>query len=120
MYIYGINNKEFLLLPFCGILILIINSQGFPNKNFDPTTGDLFKVHYYSFLVSISFVFLLIYFYKKFNYTQYLSLLLIPMFLATMGFPKNLSDENLNGVLSKLEYTSICSFVDNIYNAECK
>ena len=42
------------------------------------------------------------------------------MFLATMGFPKNLSDENLNGVLSKLEYTSICSFVDNIYNAECK
>ncbi len=120
LYIYGINNKEFLLLPFCGILILIINSLGFPNKNFDPTTGDLFKVHYYSFLISISFVFLLTYFYKKFNYTQYLSMLLIPMFLITMGFPKNLSEENLNGVLSKLEYTSICSFIDNIYNAECK
>ncbi len=120
LYIYGIKNKEFLLLPFCGIIILVINSLGFPNKNFDPETGDLFKVHYYSFLISIAFVFLLNYFYKKNNSTQYLSMLLIPIFLITMGFPKNLSDENLNGVLSKLEYTSICIFVDNIYDVKCK
>ena len=120
LYIYGIKNKEFLLLPFCGIIILVINSLGFPNKNFDPETGDLFKVHYYSFLVSITFVFLLNYFYKKLNLTQYLSILLIPIFLITMGFPKNLSGENLNGVLSKLEYTTICSFVNNIYYVECK
>ena len=47
------QNKYWLALPFFGLLILIINSFGFPSKNFDPLTGDLFKVHYYSFFCNI-------------------------------------------------------------------
>lgn len=120
LYIFGIKDKEFLLLPFCGLSVLIINSLGFPNKNFDPETGDLFKVHYYSFLICISLVFLLNYFYKRFNLSRHLSVLLIPIFLITMGFPKDLSEKNLNGVINKLENTLICSVVNNFNDAVCK
>lgn len=120
LYFLDIKDKEFLLLPLCGLSVLIINSLGFPNKNFDPVTGDLFKVHYYSFLVCFSFVFLLNYFYKRFGLSRYLSILLIPIFLITIGFPKDLSEENLNGVMNKLENTLICSVANNFYNVVCK
>lgn len=120
LYIFGIKDKEFLLLPICGLSVLIINSLGFPNRNFDPETGDLFKVHYYSFLVCITLVFLLNYFYKRFSLSRHLSILLIPIFFISMGFPKDLSEENLDGVMNKLENTLICSVVDNFYNVACK
>jgi hypothetical protein len=120
LYIFGIKDKEFLLLPLCGLSVLIINSLGFPNKNFNPETGDLFKVHYYSFFISISLVFLLNYFYKHFNLSRHLSILLIPIFFITMGFPKDLSEKNLDGVMDKLENTLICSVIDNFNNVVCK
>ena len=90
------------MLPFCGLTILIINSLGFPSKNFDPETGDLFKVHYYSFFVCISLIFLLAFIYSKTNYIRFTMILLIPVFLITIGFPKTMTSENLNEVLAKL------------------
>lgn len=119
LYFKGISNKEFLLLPFCGLIVLILNSLGFPNKNFDPTTGDLFKVHYYAFLISISFSFLLNYFFQKIRYVKFLSLALIPVFLLTIGFPKQISEESLNGLITKMENTNICKYLDYFYESEC-
>ena len=56
-----------LIFPHLGLVILAINSLGIPSTNFDPTTGDIFKVHYYSFLFAYSFVFLLTYFINKYS-----------------------------------------------------
>lgn len=99
---------------------LIVNSFGFPVKNFDPETGDLFKVHYYSFLLCIAIVFLLIHLYKKYSYSYLLTILLIPIFLITIGFPKQLQDDTLNNLLIKIEYTSICFAVNSIYDIQCR
>ena len=117
IYIIFIN---YFLLPFCGLSVLIINSFGFPVKNFDPETGDLFKVHYYSFLLCIALVFILTFLYKKYKYSHLLSILLIPIFLITIGFPKQLEKDTLDGVLVKLEHTSVCYVVSSIYDNLCK
>ena len=48
------------LSPLFAILLLIINSFGFPIRNYNPETSDTFKTHYYSFLLVISFVFIVL------------------------------------------------------------
>ena len=120
LFFKKVKNSNYLLLPFCGLAILIINAFGFPVKNFDPETGDLFKVHYYSFLLCISLVFLLSYFHKKYSYSYLLTILLIPIFLITMGFPKQLQEDTVNDLLIKTEYTSICFVVNSIHNTQCR
>jgi len=120
LFFRKVENSNYLLLPFCGLAILIINAFGFPVKNFDPETGDLFKVHYYSFLLCISLVFLLSYFHKKYSYSYLLTILLIPIFLITMGFPKQLQEDTVNDLLIKTEYTSICFVVNSIHNTQCR
>lgn len=115
-----IENRKYLLLPFCGLAVLIINSLGFPVKNFDPETGDLFKVHYYSFLLCIALVFLLTYLHKKYSYSYLLTILLIPIFLLTIGFPKQFQEDTFNNLLIKIEYTSVCFVVNSIYENQCK
>ena len=51
IYLIFKNKKEkiFFIAPFIGIIVLIINSLGFPFKNFDPAKGDTFKSIYFSF-----------------------------------------------------------------------
>ena len=120
LFIRKVENREYFLLPFCGLTILIINSLGFPSKNFDPETGDLFKVHYYSFLICISLIFLLAFIYSKTNYIRFTMILLIPVFMITIGFPKTMTSENLNGVLTKIEHTIICKTVGNFLIVNCK
>lgn len=111
LYFKNIKQKEYLLFPIISILVLSINALGFPSRNFDPTTGDLFKVHYYSGFLSFTFVFLLIHLIKNKNFGKYAILLLVPLFLLSMGFPKNLSQETLGQLLIKfnnsIEYTFI-------------
>lgn len=120
LFFKKVENSNYFLLPFCGLAILIINAFGFPVKNFDPETGDLFKVHYYSFLLCISLVFLLSYLHKKYSYSYLLTILLIPIFLITMGFPKQLQEDTVDDLLIKIEYTSICFVVNSINNTQCR
>ena len=51
------NQKLFKLsiLPIFGILVLLVNSFGIPENNFDPDVGDTLKTFYYSFLFITSF-----------------------------------------------------------------
>ena len=120
LYFKKVKNNEFLMFPFFGIIILIINSLGFPYKNFDPTTGDLFKVHYYSFLIAFSFFALLVIAMSKYRYTKFLVLFLIPLFLITMGFPKNLNSDTKEAMYNKLNYSEICGIYDFIDEINCK
>lgn len=82
--------KKFLVLPFFGILILIVNSLGVPSKNFDPLTADTFKSHYFSFLLCIAFVFLvnLVFQITKFRFIVIFSIIFIFLCIFILGFPK--------------------------------
>lgn len=106
------------LLPLFGILVLVINSLGIPSKNFDPSTGDLFKVHYYSFLFVTSFVIVLLTFYKNKNFV-YLSFLLVPLFLISMGFPKSLNDQTQQELYIKYSHSGLCQYLNIKETTEC-
>lgn len=109
IFIYNrLDNWKMVSFPLMGLIILIINSLGFPSKNFDPTTGDLFKVHYYSFLIGFSFIFILYYLINYSKIFKLTSILLIPFFFLVMGFPKQLDENYLNDIKNKLEFSHNC------------
>ena len=115
-----IEVSKIIIFPCFGIFILILNALGIPGKNFDPTTGDLFKVHYYSFLLAISFFVLTFYLLNNIKKINLSILLLIPIFLLSMGFPKSFdSDINLN-LIEKLSYSELCFLIELSPNIECK
>jgi len=119
LYFKKIPNYKILTFPIFGILILIINSQGFPVKNFDPTTGDLFKVHYYSFLFTFTFIYLITFLNKKMKNWKFLNLVLIPVFLITMGFPKELSTDTQKALIEKINISEICFTINFLPNVSC-
>ena len=115
-----IEESKIIIFPCFGIFILSLNALGIPGKNFDPETGDLFKVHYYSFLLAISFFVLIIYLLNNFEKINLRILLLIPIFLLSMGFPKSFdSDINLN-LINKLSHSELCFLIELNPNIECK
>lgn len=104
-----LNKWEYLTFPFIGLFILTLSSLGFPSNNFNPETGDTFKVHYYSFLIIISFGFLISIITTKLKKIDFLALLIIPLFLVTMGFPKHFDTEYTDNINLKLKTFGICS-----------
>lgn len=119
LIIYRVETSKFLLLPFCGMLILILNSLGFPNKNFDPITGDLFKVHYYSFFLTISFFSLFLYLISSFKILRFFGFFLIPVFLLAIGFPKHLENEYEDKILERISESNICLVFEHNLNIKC-
>lgn len=85
------NVRKFTTLPLIGIFILLLNSFGIPQNNFDPSVGDTVKPFYYSFFFLISFSFILIK-YLSSNKRRYLNIAIIGIFyvifLFILGFPK--------------------------------
>lgn len=112
--------SKLIIFPCFGIFILILNALGIPSKNFDPTTGDLFKVHYYSFLLTISFFVLTIYLLNNYKNIELVILLFVPIFLISMGFPKSF-DANINSnLIEKLSYSELCFLIELSPNIDCK
>ena len=106
-----ISNKKyryFLASPIFGILVLLIHViSGYPKNNFDPMTGDTLKTYYYSFLLCLGFVFLII---KMLEENKYFSLLLIPyiiLMLFMFGFPKEIGNQK-NILVDVNKESSIC------------
>ena len=116
--IFKLDNWKFIAFPFAGIFILALSSLGFPSNNFNPNTGDTFKVHYYSFLLIISFVFLISTIIKKLNKVDFLTLFLIPVFLICMGFPKNIDQQYSLNLKNKFNTVFICNVTNND-NIDC-
>ena len=115
----NVENKEYLLMPIFGISVLVLNSLGFPNNNFDPATGDLFKVHYYSYLVAISFFTLLLITFRKYRLSKYFCLLLIPIFLYSIGFPKTLSPNTEEELYNKISKSELCFIIQEMDKVNC-
>lgn len=112
------KNKDFkyyYIFPFVGLIILILNSIGFPSMNFDINTADTFKTHYYAFLICIAFTFLAASFHTKIKTLIY-PLLLIS-FLFFIGFPKSYDSTIKNQVTNKFNHSEICNiFLDSDEN----
>ena len=102
-------NKAYLVFPFIGIFVLLINTIfGFPQNNFDPSFGDTYKVFYYSFLIPFSIIFLL----KNINIKNFKNIVFILVFLlftfVNLGFPKS-NNENLDlEIKESVENTVFC------------
>lgn len=115
----------FLLSPFIGAsLILIHVITGFPKNNFDPSRGDSLKPFYFSFLLCLSFIFLLLKYLEKNNFTKYLLIPYIFVIIILLGFPKNI-DYQKNQLIEINKYSSTCKinslFIDYQYEKiDCK
>ena len=118
-YIKKIRNRKYLLLPLSGFFILILNALGFPSKNFDPLTGDLFKVHYYSFLIALTFCFLLMHLINSYKYSVLLITLLIPIFLLSIGFPKEIDDDRRIGIGIRIAESELCKLTKGFIDESC-
>ena len=119
MFIINYKIKEFefkriFLLPFIGIFTLITSAAGIPVNNFDPNTADTFKVHYFSFLLVISFAFLLL----TSNIKVYYHLFLIPIFVFIMGFPKANQNDLIIDLTRKYNLSEVCLI--NLSNNSCR
>jgi len=111
VYFKKIDKTKLAILPFFGVFILSLNALGIPSKNFDPLTGDLFKVHYYSFLICISFFIVMNLILKYLNKYRFAMYLLIPVFLISMGFPKSHDPEISKELYEKLNHSEICFLI---------
>ena len=89
---YSISHKEnrlFFLLPFFGLVILVLQAFGFPQVNFNASMADTFKTHYYSYLLIISFAFVVPSFISKFKKMKgFIFLLGFVLFFNLYGFLK--------------------------------
>ena len=114
-YIYkDKENRKFYIAPFFGIFILYLNAIGIPSNNFNPYKGDTFKAFYFSFFLSIAFIFVVSNILKK---NLKLKLLLIILFglliIFISGHPKNNSQFESERLIAANEYSLFCS-VNNI------
>lgn len=113
------QNYKVLIFPIIGILVLIINSFGIPSKNFDPSTGDLFKVHYYSFLFAYAFVYLIVYLTEKLKFKSLILIVLLPVFLVSLGFPKTSNYDKSLESAKRLNISEFCLLSKPFYNLDC-
>ena len=119
------NYRIYLFAPLFGIAVLLINAFGFPNLNFDPMTGDTFKVHYYSFFLSVSYIFLVVSIFKKRTVLPIFFFTFISIgSIFTMGLIKS-DVENLHHYLSYKNNTSLtCNLgkvlLTNKGNTDCE
>lgn len=86
----GVFNKKFkvlILSPFLGILFISLSALGFFGNNFDPLVGDSVKTFYYSFFVTLSFIFCFLILVSNFPLRKITSFLTVLFFLFLIGFP---------------------------------
>jgi len=120
------NNKInlFLASPLIGMGILLLNSFGFPDENFDPLKGDTMKTSYYAFFIAISFVFLICELLKNNeNYGKSVSIFILICFVFLLGFPKNNYQEINNNLDTKVQISLFCRplslFVSSTEPSDC-
>ena len=109
-----------------GIATLLFSAYGFFGLNFNPEKGDTLKTHYYSFVLAISFIAVIINFLstKKFSMQIFVTFLFIFLFLFITGFPKTYSgqyNENISynqKLNNKLESSISCRLIGPIIDTK--
>ena len=120
IFLYYSKNKKikiYLLSPIIGFTILLLNSMGFPDRNFDPTKGDTLKVSYYAFFIALSFVFLLCELFRKYpDLIKILPILILICFLFLLGFPKTDYSSINENIDSKIELSIFCKPLSMVFS----
>ena len=101
--------RVYLIAPFVGMFILLINSMGFPINNFDPKVGDTFKTFYYSPFIVLSFMFLIASLAirkKTLNVSFIIMYLICSIFI--FGFPKKDSNQYYVDLGNRNEHSVLC------------
>ncbi len=100
-----------------GIFVLALTSLGTFGLHFNPEKGDTVKTHYYFYLLSVSFVFLIIKLLskKKFILQVVLISLLIVASLFIFGFPKNFDSDINKKIEAKVPTTVTCLITSNYF-----
>ena len=111
------KNKLYLIMPILGIIVLLVNTIfGFPQNNFDPRTGDTFKVFYYSFLIPYPIIFV----FKNIKLKKIKHILLISTFIfftiINLGFPKSNSEDLDLEIKTSVENTILCEVNKTVIN----
>jgi len=108
------------LIGMCVILFHAIT--GVPKNNFDPLVGDTFKIIYYVFVFSLSFVFVIARKLDDGSFKPYGIVIYGLITLFILGFPKISYEDTLDSIVPKLQSSSFCSIEKNIifgdYNLE--
>jgi hypothetical protein len=110
LYIKKKDLKFYFLLPAYGLLILLLQAYGFPQKNFNKATAELFKTHYYSFLLLITFAFIASIIIKKSKTVGFIILLIVSFNTSFLyGIPAQKSDEYTSYITEKNKVVSTCN-----------
>ena len=106
----SIDTKKYKKLYIIGFVTLALTSLGLFGLHFNPQKGDTVKTHYYFFLLSISFLFIIIDFLKDKIYTVQLLVIsiIISASLFIFGFPKNYNIELQSQIAEKITTTVSC------------
>lgn len=107
--LFASKGKKFKLYSrsyFLGIFLILLTAYGFFGTYFNPDKGDTLKTHYYSHLLALSFIFILIELIQKrkpvFNYSVFALYFLIIIFI--FGFPWSFNIDLKTAVFSQLSY----------------
>ena len=104
------NNFIYYLLPFFGyfvFLILVFARRPY----FDTSKSELFKTHYFSYLLAITFVFVMVELFKQKSLLKYLIIIFVLLVsFFQYGFPKTEYSNTLTYIKAKNSISPICEF----------
>ena len=100
------NKKLYTLSPLVGIFVMTSFSLFIL---FQPETGDMLKNYYYSFLLILSFIFIVNYFLNKNNVFFIIFIVLTISTFTIYGFPKNYDDLMIERINLQNETSFTCN-----------
>ena len=108
--------KIYLLLPFIGLFVLLLQAYGFPSRNFNKQTAELFKTHYYSFFLIITISFVLVLIFKNYKYFG-ISFVILIMFNSfyLYGIPLNTANNYYEYLNEKNQFSLFCGLNQKLY-----
>ena len=86
---------------------------------FDPTSGDMVKTYYYSFFLSLSFIFVTINYLSKMNFSKYLFVLIYIVTVSyLLGFPKEVNDLRNDLISTQNETSVLCELNNSLFDVD--
>lgn len=125
VYFYKNNsaNRYFYLMPFFGLFILLLQAYGIPQVNFDKETAELFKTHYYSYLLIICLTFVIANLIKKNIIIGYFLILLFAFNTSFLYGVPNSNEKYIEYLNSKNLHLNTCIlnsfFIEGFEKANC-
>ena len=117
LYLSRKEKKLFTLSPLIGILVMTIFSLFIL---FEPESGDMLKNYYYSFLLILSFIFIVNYCLNKNNLFYIIFIILTISTFFIFGFPKAYDDLMVERINLQNETSPVCEvnsfLIGNIEN----